>query len=62
MRIKLIISHYLKKGKPEFYFDSVNSSYSNWSEIKKLLLETVKITRTFFLMKVMRENVVSEED
>lgn len=62
MRIKLIISHEMTGDKPELYFDSVNNSYSSWSDIKKLLKEAVKITRTFFLMKVLRENVVSEED
>ena len=62
MRIKLIMSHYIKKDKPEFYFDSVNTSYSNWNDIKKLLLESVKITRTFFLVKVLRENIINEAD
>lgn len=62
MRIKLIISHYMTGAKPEFYFDSVASSYDSWSEIKKLLKEAVKIARTFFLMKVVRENVVGEGD
>jgi hypothetical protein len=62
MRIKLIMSHYIKKDKPEFYFDSVNTSYSSWHDIKKLLLESVKITRTFFLVKILRENIINEAD
>jgi uncharacterized SAM-binding protein YcdF (DUF218 family) len=62
MRIKLIMSHYINGQKPELYFDSVSNSYSSWSEIKKLLKETVKISRTFVLMKILRENVVSDED
>jgi uncharacterized SAM-binding protein YcdF (DUF218 family) len=62
MRIKLIISNEMTGNKPELYFDSVSNSYSSWSDIKKLLKEAVKISRTFFLMKVLRENVVSEED
>lgn len=62
MRIKLIISHYMKGEKPEFFFDSVSNSYTSWSNVKKLLKEAVKIGRTFFLMKVMRENAISEED
>lgn len=62
MRIKLIISHEISGEKPELYFDSVNSPYSSWNDIKKLLKEAAKISRTFFLMKVLRENVVSEED
>jgi len=62
MRIKLIISHEMTGEKPEFYFDSVTNSYTSWNDIKKLLKEAVKISRTFFLMKVLRENVVSEED
>jgi len=62
MRIKLIISHEMTGTKPEFYFDSVTNSYSSWNDIKKLLKESVKISRTFFLMKILREDVVSEED
>lgn len=62
LRINMIISHYMFGDKPDFYFDSVRTSYTNWNDIKKLLKESVKIARTFFLMKVLRENVVSEED
>lgn len=62
MRIKLIISHYMTGDRPEFYFDSVSTSYTNWADVKKLLKEAVKITRTFVLMKILRENVVSEGD
>lgn len=61
MRIKLIISHYLTSSGPEFYFDSVTSSYSSWKEVKKLLKEALKITRTFFLLKIMRENIIEDE-
>jgi uncharacterized SAM-binding protein YcdF (DUF218 family) len=61
MRIKLIISHYVKGERPEIYFDSVINKYTTWNDIKKLLKETVKISRTFFMLKIMRENVVSED-
>jgi uncharacterized SAM-binding protein YcdF (DUF218 family) len=62
MRIKLIMSHYITGEKPELYFDSVSNSYTSWSDVKKLLKEAVKISRTFFLMKILRENVVVDED
>jgi len=62
MPIKLIISHEMNGNRPEFYFDSVTNSYTSWNDIKKLLKESVKISRTFFLMKILREDVVSEED
>lgn len=62
MRIKLIMSHYMTSEKPDLYFDSVNTPYSTWSDVKKLLLEAVKISRTFFLLKIMRENALSDED
>jgi uncharacterized SAM-binding protein YcdF (DUF218 family) len=62
MRIKLIISHELSGEKPELYFDSVTNSYTTWNDVKKLLMEAVKISRTFFLMKILREDVISEED
>jgi len=58
MRIKLIISHYLKGDKPEFYFDSVATNFDSWNDIKKLLLESVKLVRTFVLLKIFRENIV----
>ncbi len=61
MRIKLIISHYISSSKQEFYFDSVINSYTSWSDVKKLLFETLKLGRTFVLLKVLRENVVTED-
>ncbi len=61
MRIKLIISHYMSSSKQDFYFDSVINSYNSWSDVKKLLFETVKIGRTFVLLKIFRENFVSED-
>jgi uncharacterized SAM-binding protein YcdF (DUF218 family) len=61
MRIKLIISHYMSSSKQEFYFDSVINPYNSWSDVKKLLFETLKIGRTFVLLKILRENVVSED-
>lgn len=62
MRIKLIISHEMTGDRPEIYFDSVTNSYTEWDEIKKLLKEAVKISRTFFLLKILREDVVSEDE
>lgn len=62
MRVKLIISHYMSGPKPEFFFDSVTTNYSDWNDIKKLLKESVKIFRTFFMLKIMREDIISEED
>lgn len=62
MRVKLIISHYMSGPKPEFFFDSVTNNYTDWNDIKKLLKEAVKISRTFFLLKIMREDIISEED
>jgi len=61
MRINLIISNSMERKKLEIYYDSVRTSYTRWSEIKKLLMESVKIARTFFLMNILRENVVLEE-
>ena len=62
MRIKLIISHYMNGRKPEFFFDSVPNTYRDWKDIKKLLKEALKISRTFFMLKILREDVVNEED
>ena len=61
MRINIIISHFMTSSKPKFYFDSVSTSYSSWKEIRKLLKESLKIARTFFQLKVMRENIVLED-
>ena len=61
MRINLIISHYMSGPQPKFYYDSVSNSYNSWKDVKKLLLEALKIGRTFFLLKIMREKVITEE-
>ncbi len=60
MRVKLIISHFMHGSKPEFYFDSVPNSYTTWKDTKKLLKEAVKIGRTFILLKIFREEIVTE--
>ncbi len=61
MRIKIIISHFMSGSKPQFYFDSVNNSYSSWKDVRKLLKESLKIARTFVLLKILRENIVIED-
>lgn len=60
MRIKLIISHFMSGSKQEFYFDSVPNSYTTWKDNRKLLKETLKLARTFILLKIFREEIVSE--
>lgn len=62
MRIKLILSHLIDSDTPEFYYDSVVTSYTSWADVKKVLLEAVKITRTFFILKVFREDIEVSED
>jgi uncharacterized SAM-binding protein YcdF (DUF218 family) len=61
MRVNLIISHLMKGPKPKIYFDSVPNSYSQWKEIRKLLKESVKIMRTFFILKVLREEIIFDD-
>jgi uncharacterized SAM-binding protein YcdF (DUF218 family) len=60
MRVKLIISHFMSGSKQEFYFDSVPNSYTTWKDTRKLLKEALKLGRTFVLLKVFREEIVSE--
>lgn len=60
MRVKLIISHFMSDSKQQFYFDSVPSSYTSWQDTRKLLKEALKLGRTFVLLKVFREEIVSE--
>lgn len=60
MRIRLIISHFMKKSKMEFFFDSVPTNYSTWKQIKKLILESVKLARTFFILKILRQEIISD--
>ena len=61
MRVKLIISHFMSDSKSKFYFDSVSNRYDTWSGFRKLLKEFVKIARTFFILKVLREDIVRED-
>ncbi len=60
MRVKLIISHFMSGSKQQFYFDSVPNSYTSWQDTRKLLKEALKLGRTFVLLKVFREEIVSE--
>lgn len=60
MRIKLIISHFMSGSKQEFYFDSVPNTYTSWKDTRKLLKEALKLGRTFVLLKVFREEIVTE--
>jgi uncharacterized SAM-binding protein YcdF (DUF218 family) len=61
MRVKLILTHLIDQSKPEFYFDSVINSYNSWSDFRKLLKEAVKIARSFVVLKIFREDIVSED-
>lgn len=61
MRIKLIISHFIKGKKPEVYFDSITGSYTDWKDVKKLLKESVKIIRSYVQLKLLGEESVIEE-
>ena len=61
MRVKLIISHFLSSSKTEFYFDSVPNTYTSWQDMRKLLKESAKILRTFFILKILREDIVKED-
>ncbi len=60
MRVKLIISHFMDGRKQEFYFDSVPNSYTTWKDTRKLLKEALKLGRTFVLLKIFREEIVTE--
>ena len=60
LRVNLILSHLIEETKPEFYFDSVMSSYDTWTDVRKLLMEAIKIVRSFIILKIFREDLVSE--
>ncbi|HLW57641.1 MAG TPA: YdcF family protein [Bacteriovoracaceae bacterium] len=53
LRIKMIVSHYLKDSEKDFYFDSTITNFNNRKNIKKLFWETLKIFRTFILLNVL---------
>lgn len=61
LRINFIFSHYIKSSKPEFFYDSIPYRYNSWKENKKLLMEALKIFRTFFLLKILREDDVLDD-
>ncbi len=61
MRIKLIISHFIKGEKPQIFFDSVASTFDEWSDVRKLLKEAVKIVRSYFQLKVLGKESVIED-
>lgn len=61
MRVNLIISHLMGEKATQFFFDSVQTTYNSWSDLRKLLKEAVKIVRSFVILKIFREDIVSEE-
>lgn len=61
LRIKMIFTHLMQDSKIKFYFDSIPTDFSSWREVKKLLKESVKIARTFVLLKILREDIVKED-
>jgi len=60
MRIKFIFNHFIDDPKKEFYFDSVPNDYTSWRETRKLLKETIKMVRTVFILKILRDDFVTE--
>lgn len=60
MRIKFIFNHFIDDPKKEFYFDSVPNDYTSWKEARKLLKETIKIIRTVFILKFLKDDYVTE--
>lgn len=62
LRISMIFSHFITGPKPEFYYDSVINKYSTWSDVRKLLKESVKFVRALFLLKVLGRDFIQEED
>lgn len=61
MRINLIISHFVKQKKPEIYFESVTGTYDEWSDVRKLLKEAVKIVRSTIQLKILGQESVIED-
>jgi uncharacterized SAM-binding protein YcdF (DUF218 family) len=57
MRVNLLMSHFIKGSRPEIYFDSVTNHFGSWKEVRKLLKEAVKLSRTFILLKVMDDEI-----
>jgi uncharacterized SAM-binding protein YcdF (DUF218 family) len=63
MRIKVIISHFIKGEKPQIFFDSVPGTYDQWSDVRKLLKEAVKIIRSYIQLQVLgKESVIEDYD
>lgn len=61
MRIKLIISHFIKGEKPQIFFDSVAGTYDEWTDLRKLLKEAVKIVRSYVQLKIMGKESIIED-
>lgn len=61
MRVHFILSHFIHGEKPQIYYDSVIHDYTSWSNIRKLLKESVKLGRTFLVLKVLREEMINDD-
>jgi uncharacterized SAM-binding protein YcdF (DUF218 family) len=60
MRIKFILNHLISDSSLKFYYDGLEVDYKNWDNLRKLLKESIKLTRTFFMLKILRRDVLEE--
>ncbi len=49
LRVRMIFAADTTANKPNIYYESIPGSWDSWRQVKKLLLESVKIARTWLL-------------
>lgn len=52
MRVRMIFEHLMKEQSYEVYFEGVESNWSKWSNISKLLKESLKTLRVWVILKL----------
>jgi uncharacterized SAM-binding protein YcdF (DUF218 family) len=52
MRVRMIFHADQSPNKPEVFFEGIPASYTSWKQVKKLVLESVKIVRVWMLLKL----------
>jgi uncharacterized SAM-binding protein YcdF (DUF218 family) len=52
LRVRMIFEHLMKNQSYEVYFEGVESNWSKWSNISKLLKESLKTLRVWVILKL----------
>jgi uncharacterized SAM-binding protein YcdF (DUF218 family) len=53
MRVRMIFAADRSPTKPDVFFEGIPTNYTSWKQLKKLMLESVKIVRVWLLLRLV---------